>query len=129
MRLHLFIEEKRRTPFNWKDNNCAFFACDWLAILTGKDPAADYRAKVDSALSAARALGETTVEQIAEQVCAENEWAEVPPSLARRGDIMLMDAQNGPALGVCEGGRAVFASPDGVALVKTSACRRAWRVG
>jgi hypothetical protein len=129
MRLHLFLVEKRAQPFDWKTNNCAFFACDWIAILTGKDPAAAYRPQVDSALSAARAMGGLTVEQIAERVCAENGWPEVPMKLARRGDVALIDTDAGDlALGVCEVGRVAFASPHGVHFLPTKRCRRAWRI-
>jgi hypothetical protein len=127
-RLALFIEEKRHQTFNWKENNCAFFASDWIAILTGEDPASEYRSKVDSPLSAARALGDVTVEQVAERVCAEHGWPEVSPKLARRGDVVLRDTEHRPAMGVCEGERAVFAAPDGLAFLPAAQCRRAWRI-
>jgi hypothetical protein len=128
MRLHLFLVEKRAQPFDWRTNNCAFFACDWIAILTGKDPAAAYRPQVDSALSAARAMAGLTVEQIAEKVCAESGWPEVSVKLARRGDVLLRDTDAGPALGVCEGAHVSFASKDGIILQPVKICRRAWRI-
>lgn len=127
--LTLFLNEKQQQPFDWKENNCSFFASDWVAILTGIDPAANYRASVDSALSAARVLAEAGgIESITEQECAANNWPEVSPRLAQRGDVCLVDSEAGPALGVVAGSSAAFAGPRGVEFVPVSACRRAWRI-
>lgn len=129
-KLELFIEEKRHQPFDWRANNCCFFACDWLAILTGKDPAHGLRERVTSDLSAARVLKQRGgVEGIAEAECKRRKWPDVPVPYAMRGDLMLIDTPQGPALGVCLGADVAFAGLGGVSFVTLAGCRRAWRVG
>jgi len=124
--LALFLDEKHPQPFDWETNNCAFFACDWIAILTGEDVAAPYRSKVTSALSAARVLREAGgIECIAECACMERGWNEVSPKLAQRGDLVSAMTDNGLALGVCIGAKAIFA---GNVTVKMGDCARAWRI-
>lgn len=128
--LALFVEEKRATPFDWATNNCAFFACDWLAILIGVDPARPWRPEVDSALTAARVLASLGgLEAIAAQAFTAHGWPEIPVALARRGDVVAMDAEGGPALGVCLGASCIFASPTGLDHRPTLTARRAWRIG
>jgi len=129
-KLALFIEEKRHQPFDWVRNNCCFFACDWLAILTGKDPAAEYRERITSDLSAARVLKEEGgAIGIAEKVCEANRWFKTPLKLARRGDIAALDTPDGQAIGVVIGAMVAFAGTHGVEFRPLSSCRRAWRVG
>ncbi len=128
-KLALFLDEKRNQPFEWAGNNCCFFACDWLAILTGSDPAESYRSRITSALSAARVLSEDGgVEGIAERICAERGWPEQAVKQAQRGDVVIFDYPDGPALGVCAGGLSWFAGSAGAESVKTLQCRRAWRI-
>jgi len=128
-KLDLFIAEKRHQPFDWRTNNCAFFACDWIAILTEKDHAKGYRSKVTSELTAARRLKEAGgAEAIAEKVCEQNGWQEVTPAFARRGDVVSLDTETGVALGVCAGGVAVFAGRLGVEFRPVTECRKAWRI-
>jgi len=129
-RLALFLREKDAQPFDWRANNCAFFACDWIACLLGIDPAASYRAKVDGPLSAIRAVEEAGgIESIANDACARWEWPVQPVALARRGDVMLYDFPTGAALGLCIGARSVFVGKEGFVFVRTMECRTSWRVG
>lgn len=124
-----FIAERSARPFDWSRNNCAFFACDWIARLTGVDPAASFRDAVDSALSAQRALvAAGGLERIADEACARWRWPASSVALARRGDVVAFDTEHGPALGVCLGARAAFAGPQGVEFQPVAQCRRAWRI-
>ena len=126
--LAAFIEERRDRPFDWATNNCCFFACDWIKVLTGRDIAADWR-NVDSALAAERALGGGGgVEVMMEAACSALGWPSCALASARRGDAVLADTDNGPALGVCLGERSAFVGPHGLWFVKTLNCRRAWRI-
>lgn len=125
-KLALFIEEKRNQPFNWQTNNCAFFACDWIAIVFGQDPAAPYRGMTGLQLS--RAIRQTPVDKLAEKITMEIGWYCVTPVWARRGDIVEIALDSYPALGVCIGARSAFPGKDGIIFNKTIDCRRAWRV-
>lgn len=129
-KLALFIEEKRGQPFDWAVNNCCFFACDWLAMLTGVDPASDFRDEVDSALSAQRVLNARGgLDEMAIAAFDRWGWLEVVPALARRGDVVEVQTELGPALGVCCGLRSVFPGMAGIEWRETLLVLRAWRVG
>jgi uncharacterized protein DUF6950 len=127
--LTAFLREKTTQRFNWADNNCCFFAADWIQILTGIDPAADYRKEVCSALTAKRVLEQAGgIEAITEKECLARNWPEVRPLMAQRGDICITDTAEGPAIGVCFGAHVAFAGPDAITIVAVSACRRAWGI-
>jgi hypothetical protein len=130
--LDLFIKEKSKQPFDWSTNNCGFFACDWLAMVVGVDPAADLRGKIDSALSAARVLDAAGgIEAIATDAAFRWGWIPIAAAFARRGDIVsnIEAGQDGIALGVCLGELSAYAHANGLAFRPTIAGRKAWRIG
>lgn len=95
----------------------------------GFDPASGFRPRVTSALSMARLLeDEGGVESIAERICSSNKWPVRDVKQAQRGDIVLLDSDQGPSLGVCAGAESWFAGPDGTQFIKTLNCRRAWGI-
>lgn len=127
--LALFIEEKRAQPFDWRQNNCAFFACDWLAILVRVDPAKPYRRRCTSAVSAARLLrAGSGLVALASEDFARRGWPEVPPARARRGDVATTTTPQGEALGVVIGAQVAHAGPNGLVFTPLANCRRAWRI-
>lgn len=138
--LQLFIEEKRNQPFDWQHNNCAFFASDWLAILTGEDPAAHLREQVTSALSAARVLKDGGgIEAMFDEYCTRQGWLVIEPNRAQRGDLATIavnasgvagteDASD-IAVGVVVGLSVAYAGPNGVTFAPRAIAGRAWRIG
>ena len=44
-RLMALIAERRSRPFAWGEQDCALFACDAVAAMTGADPAAWFRGR------------------------------------------------------------------------------------
>lgn len=130
VKLALFLEEKQSQPFDWKTNNCCFFACDWLAILAGVDPAESYRPRVTSALAMGRILKEEGgVEAMADKDFPARGWRNVDVKMAQRGDIVLADTPEGPAIGVCGGAVSWFAGPKGLSAISTiHQCRKAWKI-
>lgn len=127
--LYSFIESKRNLPFDWAGNNCCFFACDWIAILTGVDPAADLRSQVASASDASRVLADQGgVEQIAAVRCQMHGWQEVAVTYAQRGDIAMVATAHGPALGVVIGAKIAHPGPDGLTFLPLASALRAWRI-
>lgn len=130
-RLALFVEEKRAQKFKWGQNDCCMFVCDWLAILTGLDPASiiGLRDTYHTGVGAMRKLKELGgVESIAATWCAAQNWTECPSQRASRGDVVLFLTRGGAALGVCLGQLSVFAGPDGISFVKTSECSKSWHI-
>ena len=129
--LELFLAEKAGQRFDWETNNCGFFACDWIAMLVGVDPAAPFRDEIVSALTAARVLErEGGIEAIAAAAAQRWGWPEVPVKRARRGDIVSIDAEGGPALSVCIGGDCVVSARGKAGLLKfpVLSARRAWQI-
>jgi hypothetical protein len=145
MALHRFIAGRKAQPFDWRANNCCFFACDGIQAITGLDPAAEsFRGVCHGALDAARLVRKHGgVEAIADAVCAKYGFEEVPITRAQRGDVVLLDVDRKyrpsgspgaglvtqAALGICTGLRAAFAGPAGVQFVAIMRCRRAWAIG
>lgn len=125
-RLLAFIDARREMPFAWGDNDCCTFAADAVREMTGVDPMAELRGRYDSARSAARRVEEAG--GIASWLDARLP-ALASPLLARRGDLVMFEAQDGPALGVVVGAQAAAAGPEGVTWVPVAQWRRAWRVG
>lgn len=133
--LEAFLAQHRATPFEWGRFDCALFACDAIHIMTGTDPAVDFRFQYSTELGAARKMKKFAgggLEEVAIKVTAAQGMAEIAVSLAQRGDVMLFDTEeHGPALGIVslQGHAVHFASEQGLALIPLTACRRAWKVG
>lgn len=126
------LEEMAAKPFSWGSHDCALAACDVVLAITGIDLGEPFRGRyTDRAgaivVLAARGGLETAVAAIA----ADAGFLEVPVKRAQRGDVVLLDTVDGPAVGVVDmdGCQAVFPGPEGAARVRLRDCRRAWRVG
>jgi hypothetical protein len=129
VKLANFIQSHLHAPFEWGKNDCCLFACDWIALATGIDPAADLRGKYDSALSAARVLEPLGgVAGVAKARCWDHGFFEGPVMLAQRGDIVLMVTDQGPTLGVCVGSRSAFTGAAGIEMYPTYKCAGSWRI-
>ncbi len=138
-RLHAALAERRHRPFEWGTHDCCLFACDVIRDAGGVDYAAPFRGRYRSAAGAARALRRflgpaspklrpaDLLEAAAEKITRDNGLEEVPPLMAQRGDFVLVDETEGPALGVCLGSHIVAAGPMGAVLRPLAAARRAWR--
>ncbi len=123
-RLAEFVQSRRDTPFSWGGNDCCLFAADAVQAVTGTDPAADLRGTYAAALDAAR-----LVEELGgiEAIAAARLGDEIPVLLARRGDVVAIDAGAGISLGVCIGAQAAVPAADGLAFLPIGQATRAWR--
>jgi hypothetical protein len=134
LKLALFVEEKRGSPFSWGNNDCALFTADWLILLTGIDCGASLRGGYNDGLGAARVLKRRGgLENLIERIMKQHGWEEIPVTLARRGDVALLDVpesgQSMPsAVGVVVGRMVAMAGPYGANFAELKACRRAWRI-
>jgi hypothetical protein len=130
-RLDQFVAGAIDKYFEWGSFDCCLFSCDAVLAITGVDLAADFRGSYSSELGAARLLAKYRgVEGIAWKVAAEHSILEVPVLMAQRGDIVIMDGERGPTLGIVapHGDKALFLGVDGMAAVELSKCRKAWRI-
>jgi hypothetical protein len=105
-----------------------------MEAVTGVDVMADVRCKYRDAKGAARAmreLGGTDVATAAAAIAAKYQMPELPSvHFAQRGDVVLVESGQGPALGIVDfNGRHVLVPAEArVARVLVSDGRRAWRV-
>lgn len=132
--LNRYLDVTRNAPFCWGINDCALRACDAVLAMTGTDIAFPFRNGYTTEISAAKAMLRFAgggLEEVAEKVATQHLMPEISVSMVGRGDIVLMDTDLGPALGIVTMNAAVaeFASPRGVERWPVRLCRRAWRVG
>ncbi|MGD0586693.1 MAG: hypothetical protein ABSA86_13140 [Oryzomonas sp.] len=125
-RLHKRIMAVHATPFEWGKHDCCLFASDTVLELTGTDHAADLRGTYSSALEAAKVLKERGgVRGIAGAALG----AEIPATLAQRGDIVLIQTEDhGDTLAVCIGMQCVAPGLDKLLYLPMTAAVTAWRV-
>ena len=93
-RLAAYLEPLRTTPFAWGQHDCVTFSAGAVEAMTGERvlPAAGrYR----TAIGAARAVKRIGGGGLAAAV--DTVLASVPPALAHRGDILLIDGSLGLA--------------------------------
>ncbi len=127
-RLLAFVESRRVTPFVWGGNDCALFTADAALAMTDHDFAAGFRGRYKSALGAMKALCSNGAADLADYL-TRTLGTPIAPTLARRGDAVMFEAVEGPALGVVLGQQAAAAGPEGVTWVPASRWQQAWRVG
>lgn len=128
-RLLALIDSRRDLPFAWGENDCCTFAFDAVKAMTGVDPMADWRGRYDSAPGVAREMVRRGFKTLAEAVDAAMPEVLSSPRLAQRGDVVMFDALEGPALAVVVGAHAAGVGPQGVTWVQMDQWTRAWKVG
>lgn len=123
--LDALIAARARAPFAWGAFDCVLFAADAVLVQSGRDLAAAYRGTYSTAAGAAallRRLGGL-------RTLAAQAGPEIPPALARRGDVGLLRHAGRELLGVCAG--ELWLSPaqgTGLAAQPLTAALAAWRV-
>jgi hypothetical protein len=134
-RLMATVEAERSRPFVWGTADCCLFVADCILAMTGVDPAAAFRGFYHSAHGARRCLKNYCgggLEALAEQIAAEQRLPEILPTMAQRGDAVLLEAYERPpeyrALGICLGASIAAQGPQGLSLEPMSRALRAWRI-
>lgn len=126
-RLLAYVEAQRNTPFFWGKNDCALFAAGAVLAMTDVDLAAGVRGRYTTARGALKTLRSNGAEDLAAWLTRAL-GEPIPPALARRGDVVIFEAVDGPALGVVVGSQAAAAGPEGVTCVPSARWQQAWRV-
>lgn len=127
-KLAQYVRERAETPFVWGVNDCCTFAADWVRLATGRDPMAALRDSYVDEESAAHMLNAPG--GLARLVTAWLSCAPLPlVTTAQRGDVVLYESGNGPALGVCVGEKfAAMRATGGVGYFAMRHAVSAWRV-
>lgn len=124
-RLHAFVEARRGTPFAWGKHDCCLFAADAVAAMTGADLAGTLRGRYTTRIGAARILKK----QGGLRAIVDARMTRIPTLAAGRGDVVLIETEQGDALGICLGRQIVAAGPDGLTFIGLERAEAAWREG
>lgn len=114
-------------PFEWGTWDCGLMAADCVQAMTGVDIAAEFRGRYKTAKGARRVM-RGDMSTMMTRVAATYGMPEIMPTLARRGDMVMVDTPLGAALGICIGARVACTGPDGLVFVPLSSALRAWRI-
>lgn len=125
-RLGAYLAACGRRPFEPGRHDCALFAAGAVHAMTGEDPAADWRGAYGTISGGLRRLREAGVEDHVAAAAAL--FAEIPVRQARPGDLAVVRAEEGLALGVVQGPRVYVARASGLGLVPIDKAERAFRV-
>lgn len=126
-RLSAVHEERRRAPHQYGEHDCGLFAADCILAMTGVDLAASFRGRYRDAAGAERLLAAAGYADLCDLAAAYLE--EIPPAMARMGDIMAFPGEvAGACLGVVIGERVTVLRPDALGTESRSAAIKAFRV-
>jgi hypothetical protein len=105
--------------------DCALFASGAVLVMTGYDPALEFRGKYKTELGAAKAL--RTIGNGDLESTFDAKLEATPAGFARRGDLVF----DGGNVGVCYGAFGFFLGDgnDGLVKIPRSEFVKAWRVG
>lgn len=125
--LFAHIEQHQSTPFTWGEFDCCLFAADAVELMTGNDFAVDFRGKYNTKLGAARALKRYGQGDIISTVTAKLGEPK-PVMLVKRGDVVLVDNNGDPALGICLGNCVSVVTAVGLCSLELSHIKKVWEV-
>lgn len=111
-------------PFDWQRMNCAQFAASWVYQRERVElfvPGVD--GKVESLRVLSRLGG-----SLHAAVTAELARQPVAPSMARTGDVVLVERDGGQTLGICVGRTAAVLTAAGVAHIPMQEAMAAWHI-
>lgn len=128
--LDAFIREAATKRFAWGRWDCFLFAAEGVRRLGGPNIAAGIKGTYSDAegASAAIAAWGQDLEDGLTARCGGLGMQEIPPALARRGDLVVLRLPGGPTAGICGGSTAWCAGPTGVVSVPMTAASKAWAV-
>lgn len=125
-KLNQFLRERADVPFAWGVNDCCIFAADWVLACTGRDPMVVIRGYINET-DAADLIGRGGG---IKRMTTDTLGAPAPTvTTAQRGDVVLFESGDGPALGVCIGDKFAAVRPvGGVGYFAMRHALTAWRV-
>ncbi len=124
-RLLAVVDDAQGRPFEWGQHDCCLFAARCIDAVTGSFWAGSLDACYQDE---ATALAYIKAEGGIRASVSRRFGDPVPPLLARRGDLVLVDSPLGEAVTVCVGPSLVGAAPSGLTVLPLSAGLCAWRI-
>lgn len=120
-----FIASRRNSPFEWGVNDCAKFATDCIAEITGVDIVAKQFKKYSTERAALSLVAKHGgLEAIATAAAGEP----CGPLMACVGDMVLVDMDGRDMLAICNGDTAFAPGEAALVAVPMSAAKRCWKV-
>jgi hypothetical protein len=134
-----FMRAADQLEFIWGRADCCLWGADWVRLMRGVDPAAEFRFVYNSLGGALRVLKPYGgVLQIAEEMFRRINLQPIPPRMAQRGDIAVMTSDDLVRLvdgtrgmefvGVVTGMHVACLGPKGRANVPLSNAVMCWAV-
>ena len=128
-RLAALVEARRDTAFAWGAHDCALFAADGVAAVTGVDPAAPYRGTYADEAGADRLVADHGgFDLFMDAAFTRAGLVACPVEWAHRGDVCLVDYGNQRSMGVVLGGSVAVPGVNGLAFLPHRLVRRVWAV-
>lgn len=125
--LGAYLAEASARPFDWGNANCCHLAAGWVAARTGVDPMAGLPDTPTE--RAARRLIATLGGTLADAWTRQLGREPIAPAMAQVGDVVLLELEGRPVVGICNGTTAVAAlDAGGVAFVPMAHATHAWRL-
>lgn len=125
-RLDAAIEAARWRAFDWREHNCATFAADCVRAMTGATLHDHFAGLHRDKRRAARAFADG--DGLEAYVAALLGGPGLPPTLAKRGDVLLMRCEGMALVAICLGTKAACLGPKGIEFVGMEHARCAWPV-
>lgn len=126
-RLISYLAQANARPFEPGTHDCALFFAGAVEAQTGVDYASPYRGRYTTMLGGLRVLRK---DGFADHIAlAAHHFPEVAPAMAWPGDGMVVETEEGPALGVCQGRAIYLVGQNGPGLCSILEASRAFRVG
>ena len=126
-RLSDWIAECAGASFEWGKLDCLMFAAGGIKAVTGYDPGKGHRGKYDSLTSSVRYLKKLGADSAVDYL--DKTFPKVPPSFARRGDLVSM----GGNAGICFGTVGLFIGFEneepGLIRIPFAEWQSAWAIG
>ncbi|CCN69793.1 DUF6950 family protein [Vibrio nigripulchritudo] len=126
--LNAFLQEQSQRCFVWGTSDCALLAADWVNTRTGHDPAKAFRGHYHSQKSSLEALKQQGQKNLIDAVESAMGEPLSGPMLAQRGDIVVVETENGPACGIMSAQGVVVQGQSKLVMVSISKALKAWRV-
>ena len=120
-----YILARAKMPFEWGANDCATFAADGIAEMTGEDPIADIRGEWKDAASAVRFIASEG--GLASIVAGRFEQI-AGVLFAQRGDVGLVTLDDREFVALCAGSHWAAPGPDHMVLLPLDKARVAFAV-
>lgn len=127
LKLSIFVEKRRKMPFEWGVNDCCKLAGAWMQEMVGFDPTLEFTYH-DSETAKMLLAQHGGIETMVSDICFRCGWLECSNLQMRRGHIGLTPTPVGQALGVCLGSQCIFPGLDGATFRPVDRVTRAWRI-